>query len=96
MKPGDRAFLNTLGVAQYRAGLLDEACASFEKSMGLSRGGDPYDWFFLAIIEHERGHAGQAARWFDRSVAWMKQEKSRDVDMLQAWTEAASTSKPID
>ena len=57
--------------------------------MKLRNGGDPYDWFFLAMIEHQRGNAQDATRWFDKSTAWMAEQKSRDPDLLTAWTEAA-------
>ncbi len=89
LQPRNRNAINTLAVAQYRVGLRDEAVASFQESMERSKGGDPYDWFFMAMIEHERGNAKEATRWFDKSVAWMKQQKLPDRDLLQAWTEAA-------
>ena len=57
--------------------------------MELRQGGNPDDWFFLAMIEHERDNAKEAARWFDMSVAWMNERKSLDADLLQAWSEAA-------
>jgi tetratricopeptide (TPR) repeat protein len=65
--PHDGTFWNTLGVAQYRAGDLDAATKAFERSMNLRRGGDSYDWFFLAMIEHKRGNPAEAKRWFDRA-----------------------------
>jgi hypothetical protein len=74
---------------QYRAGQRDEALISFRKSMGLSHGGDPYDWFFVAMIEHEHGKVDEATRWYDKSVDWIKQQKSPDADLLPIWTEAA-------
>ena len=88
LEPGTGSFVNTLAIAQYRAGLRDRALASFRKSIELNRGGDPYDWFFLAMIEHERANAAEAAHWFDKAVAWMKEQKSSDPDLLQCWTEA--------
>jgi eukaryotic-like serine/threonine-protein kinase len=89
LQPKNRAYVNTLAAVQYRAGLRDEALASCRKSMELGKGGDPYDWFFLAMIEHDRGNADEAARWFDKSMAWLKQQKSPDADLLQIWAEAA-------
>ena len=41
------------------------------------------------MIEQERGNAAEAARWFDKSVVWTKQQKSPHADVLQIWTEAA-------
>ncbi len=89
LNPEDGAAFNTLGVAQFRASHLELALASFRKSMELRQGGDPYDWFFLAMIEHGRGKAEDAARWFDKSVAWMKEQKAPDAGLLPIWIEAA-------
>ena len=89
LEPRNRAYVNTLAMAQHRAGLRDLALASFRKSMELANGGDPNDWFFVAIIEHQRGNADLAARWFDKSVAWMKQQKTPDAGLVPIWTEAA-------
>jgi hypothetical protein len=63
--------------------------ASYRKSMELGKGGDPYDWFFVAMIEHERGNADEAARRFDKSLVWLKQQNSPDADLLPIWAEAA-------
>jgi tetratricopeptide (TPR) repeat protein len=89
LQPLEKANVNTLAVAEFRAGHRDLALASFRKSMEMSSGGDPYDWFFLAMIEHERGKSQEAARWFDQSVAWMKRQKAPDAELLPIWNEAA-------
>src|SRR5262249_49551402 len=39
----------TLGVAQYRAGRINDSIATLEKSMQMTGGGDPFDWLFLAM-----------------------------------------------
>jgi tetratricopeptide (TPR) repeat protein len=90
LEPRNRLYVNTLAMAEYRAGLRDLALASFRKSMELANGGDPHDWFFVAMIEHQRGHAEESAKWFDKSVAWMKGQRSSDAELLPKWTEAAS------
>ena len=89
LQPRNAAFINTLATAQFRASLPDVALSSFRKSMELSKGGDPYDWFFLAMIEHGRGNAAEGARWFDKSVAWMRQQTTPEADLVLIWTEAA-------
>jgi tetratricopeptide (TPR) repeat protein len=89
LNPKDGPAFNTLGVAHYRGGQVESALTALHKSMELRQGGDPYDWFFLAMIEHGRGHADEAGRWFDKSVAWIKQQKAPDAGLLPIWTEAA-------
>ena len=89
LEPATGSFVNTLAIALYRAGLGERAAATFRKSMEVNHGGDPYDWFVLAMIEQERGNTQGATPWFDKSVAWMKEKKSHEADLLQLWTEAA-------
>jgi WD40 repeat protein len=43
-------YWNTLGVAHYRAGDEKSAIEALEKAMSLRKGGDSFDWFFLAMI----------------------------------------------
>src|SRR5262249_9397856 len=47
--PKQWAYLNTLGVAHYRAKNWREAIDALQKSMEQRKGGDPFDWFFLAM-----------------------------------------------
>jgi tetratricopeptide (TPR) repeat protein len=60
-------FLNTLGLALYRAGRYDEAIRRLEEGIRL-RGGEsrPEDWAFLAMAHHRLGHRDEARRWLDR------------------------------
>jgi tetratricopeptide (TPR) repeat protein len=75
-KPNDVGVLwNTLGVARYRAGDYSLARAALQKSMELREGGDPNDWYFLAMIEHHLGNPRQAKAWFERAADWMAREK---------------------
>src|SRR5262249_19191539 len=43
------AYWNTLGAAECRAGNCKQALAALQRSMDLSRGGDSFDWFFVAM-----------------------------------------------
>jgi uncharacterized protein HemY len=49
LTPGDGAYWSTLGVACYRAEDWKATIAALEKSMELSKGGNGFDWFFLAM-----------------------------------------------
>ena len=40
---------STLGVADYRTGAWDEAIEALSRSVELTSGGSPADWFFLAM-----------------------------------------------
>jgi WD40 repeat protein len=60
LEPDDGQFLNTLGVAQYRCGLVAEALATLTRSNGLNGGNDRADLAFLALAQHRLGQAEKA------------------------------------
>jgi tetratricopeptide (TPR) repeat protein len=65
-------FWNTLGVAHYRAGDWKAAVVAFNKSMLLRRGGDAFDWFFLAMIQQKLGDPAEARKRYDQAVQWVQ------------------------
>jgi uncharacterized protein HemY len=66
---------NTLGAAHYRAGDWKAASAALEKSMSLRKGGDGFDWFFLAMAHWQLGEKELSREWYDKAVAWMDKNK---------------------
>jgi tetratricopeptide (TPR) repeat protein len=68
----DGACWNTLGIACYRAVDFTAASSALDRSMQLRSGGDPYDWFFLAMVRHHQGQRDTARQWFDRAERWME------------------------
>ncbi len=80
-------FLNTLGVAQYRAGLYEEALATLLDSDRLNskvvEGGVPHDVAFIAMAHYRLGHAVEAdatlgrARTLMEEPQWAANERSR-------------------
>jgi tetratricopeptide (TPR) repeat protein len=64
--PGSPAFINTLGVLQYRLGQYEEALRSLERSHAAYsqeyEGGVPSDLAFIALAHHELGHDEEARR----------------------------------
>jgi serine/threonine protein kinase len=88
-EPDSGPMWNTLGVARYRLGQWAAAIAALEKSMELRGGGDPYDWFFLALACWQQGDRAAARAWHQKAVAWMQQRASQGEDLLRYWAEAA-------
>ena len=76
LAPDQSLYLNTLGVALYRAGRYAEAVDVLERSLAAGRGEtDAFDLFFLAMAHHDLGHPAQARTCFDRAVQWLDGQK---------------------
>jgi tetratricopeptide (TPR) repeat protein len=74
-------------VCQVRAGQLDEAVESLQKSLEI----DPVwearflNWFGLALAHHRRGEAEEARCWFERAVELMQRHPGPTTqDRLEA------------
>jgi serine/threonine protein kinase/tetratricopeptide (TPR) repeat protein len=89
LAPNDGAIWNTLGVAHYRAGAWNEAITALERSMDLTAGGSPVDWFFLAAAHGQKGERGEARLWFDKGAAWMAGNGAQDEELIRFRQEAA-------
>jgi serine/threonine protein kinase/WD40 repeat protein/tetratricopeptide (TPR) repeat protein len=82
--PHEAAYLNTLGVAQYRNRLYSEAIVTLEKSLALSDGrSDAYDLFFLAMCHQQLGDPVRARDCFDRAVLWWREQKDLSPQEIQ-------------
>jgi tetratricopeptide (TPR) repeat protein len=89
VEPQQGNFWNTLGVAFYRAGELDHAKQALEKSLELRNAGDSFDWFFLALVDAKRGKIDQAREWYDKAVAWYRDNRPNDQELYRFNVEAA-------
>jgi eukaryotic-like serine/threonine-protein kinase len=72
LSPEEGRFWNTLGVAYYRGEEFKSAIHTLEESMKRRSGGDPYDWFFIAMAYKRLGDDRLARQWFDKSQKWLE------------------------
>jgi len=106
----DRAqFRNTLGAVQYRAKQFQAARANLQESVRLSKGGEPEDWLFLAMVCHLQGDKAEARVWLDKAVRWrdsgrhlsgtdgqlLSLSRLTEVDLLRREAEALLAGSPI-
>jgi serine/threonine-protein kinase len=82
---------NTLGLAEYRNGLFVEAVATLRKSIEMSKGSDPSDFFFLAMTLWQRGERSEAERNFERGVEIASKASPQEWEWQMLWAEAAET-----
>jgi serine/threonine protein kinase len=88
-KPKTGDYWNTLGVAYYRTGDWKNAVVALTKSMDLRKGGDPTDWFFLAMAHWRLDDKEQARKWYNQAVGWTDKNKPKDEELRRFRAEAA-------
>jgi hypothetical protein len=80
--------VNTLGVAQYRAGQFTAAIATLQKSLALANGDAASDLFFLAMAHCQLGDKPQARTCLQKAVGWMEKNQPADDELLRFRAEA--------
>jgi len=96
LAPKEFTYINTLGVAYYRAGQYDRALTTLQKSLERSGGqADAYDLFFLAMTRQKMGRLDAARGDYQRAVQWRTTHRdgplidNEELDEIQR--EAAET-----
>jgi hypothetical protein len=75
---GTAWHLHALGLAQYRAGQLDEAARTIQASLDDPKWeGKPCNWLVLAMINHDRGQPNAAQKNLETAVKWMDDAASK-------------------
>ncbi len=80
LQPHAWAFLNTLGVAEFRAHHWASATEILQKSITYT-GGGAEDLFFLAMTYWNQGSKRQAREFFSRAVEWTEKNKSDNPEL---------------
>jgi len=79
---------NTLGAALYRAGEWNAAVEALNKSSELRKGGDGWDWFFLAMAHWQLGDKDKAREWRDKATDWMDKNQTANEELRRFRAEA--------
>ena len=79
---------NTVGVAQYRAGDFKEAVTNLEWSAQHANGGTSFDFFFLAMAQHQLGNADDAGRYYAHAIQWMNEHDPQNPELIRFRAEA--------
>jgi len=90
LKPQQAISLNTLGVAQYRAGHWPAAIAALSKSEELESGKHTgFNGFFLAMAHWQLDRKDEAHIWYEKAVQWMAQNQPQNEELRRFRAEAA-------
>lgn len=90
LKPQHANSLNTLGVAQYRAGHWPAAIAALSKSEEFdSDKHTSFNAFFLAMAHWQMDRKDEAHTWYVKAVQWMEKNLPQNEELLRFRTEAA-------
>jgi WD40 repeat protein len=91
LEPDNGAILNTLGVAQYRAGQYEKALTTLKRSNELSGDRQPADLAFLAMTQHRLNQPEVARATLRRLRAVMKEPEIAEVGENQDFLHEAET-----
>jgi tetratricopeptide (TPR) repeat protein len=89
LSPQTASYVNTLGIALYRAGQLEEAITTLRHSAVMQFGRDSSDWFFLSMALYRRGEIEEAMSSFAQGVAVLKLFRLSEADCRRFWAEAS-------
>jgi len=90
--PENGELWNTLGVAHYRAGNWSDAVNALNQSRTLRRGGDSYDFFFLAMAHWHSGAKDEAKDWYKKALAALP--KKGNPELTRIHEEAKKLMEP--
>jgi tetratricopeptide (TPR) repeat protein len=91
LEPENTMILNTLGVAQYRCGLMAEALATLTRTNTLNQEKDPSDLAFLALAQHRLGQSEKARETLRRLREVMKDPGYSENPEARAFLREAET-----
>jgi tetratricopeptide (TPR) repeat protein len=90
--PGSEVAWQVLGWARFRNRAWQASIEALEKSMKLQKdpkGGDSWQWFFLAMAHWQLGHREEAGSWYQRARDWLEKNAPDHAEGKRFQAEAA-------
>jgi tetratricopeptide (TPR) repeat protein len=72
---------------------LESLIADLNKSVSLSKGGQSFDFFFLAMAHWQLDNKDAARGWYDKAVEWMDKNQPNNEELRRFRAEAAELLK---
>lgn len=92
--PTTAAYLNTLGVAQYRVGEWQAAIETLQKAEAALPDVDfGYNALVIAMAHWQLGRHDEARNWLQQAVDWQEKKKNTDKELRRFRTEAEGLMK---
>jgi tetratricopeptide (TPR) repeat protein len=88
LAPEEGDLWNTLGVGHYRAADWKAAREALHKSIELRKGGDAFDWFFLAMANWKLDQKDEAHKWYEKAAQWMENNAPQNEELRRFRAEA--------
>ncbi|MBI1916590.1 MAG: tetratricopeptide repeat protein [Planctomycetes bacterium] len=89
LAPHEAFCWQTLGWGLYRTGDWKGSISALTKSIELQKdGGDPFQWFFLAMAHWKLDQKQTARKWYDQAVHWMDKNAPQDEELRRLRVEA--------
>jgi eukaryotic-like serine/threonine-protein kinase len=81
---------NTLGLAEYRAGHMDEAIEALNRAVQSDGDTDPTNFFFLAMAHWRRGDKEEGQRFLQKGADLARNRMVNHPEWRMFWVEAAA------
>ena len=80
--PKQEGIWNTLGVAQYRGGIIERRLNHLRKRNKLSpRKNLGFNAVFLAMAHWQLGNQEEGLKWYDKAVEWIEKNRPDDKEL---------------
>jgi len=96
LEPKNTMLPNTLGVAHFRAGNLQDSIDWLTESGARNHGLEGFDWFFVAMAHWRLGHKDEAHQWHAKAIEWMDTNRPTNHELVRFRAEAEELMKRDD